>query len=297
MTATPAGQDEDLVLVLHQFRITHFPVGLLVYLGLPGIHRRKGIAADGWRPGEIEGLDAVGSLPVPVGKRASKDLDGRVTVAVGAVVILNDGVELDGGSFSDPAERVDIDVQGTGAQHQHVDQAFPGPGLHVDAVKVAALDPVAQSHGQQKGPATLPGKRLQHGSNRAHELCQMLAIFPLTANRQQQRTALHVQLDTVKFIVLGCLAQHAQLVVSHRLEGKVEQDHLMKRGVIRPGANGPFGVLLLDGNRGGGSKVRVSCVEAVGKEGFQTSLSGRLQIKAHDIDALIHPAPVLFAIV
>ena len=128
----------------------------------------------------------------------------------------------------------------------------------------------------------------------AHEVGEVVPVFPLLAQGQRDRTTGKVDLDSVEIVVFNHLAKNAQLVVADFLVAKVPEN-LAVRG---PGSGQqPLRMALLHRNCASHHQIVVRAVDPVGVEGLQPPLPGRLQKDPHDVDALLHPLPVALLVV
>ena len=291
VAAAPAAHDEHLILVLQRRSIAHFLVRLaLNFILLLRVYRVRATR-------EVESLDAVRPLPIPVRAGAAKDFDRRVAVAVSGMVIVDDRVQFDVGAGGDPAEGVHVRLERAVTERENIDELFLCPGLDIDPVEVTALDIVTDAHRQQIRSATPVGDFLEHCPDLAHETSQDFMVLPLMAGRKIYRGPLKIELDAVEVVLLRRLTQHLQLVFAHPFELEIQQGDLVQGGVVLPRLDRPFRMLRLDRHFCLRAQVAVAGVEAIGEKRFEAAPVRGFQVELRHVDALRDPAAVLVAVV
>ena len=276
---------EPLVLAVKGLGAADFPVGFEVGFPDPAEGKIGGVV-------EVEGLDAVRSLAPPVGGHAAIDVDRWGGIAVGGVVVIHRGIELDVGAGHDRAKGGDVHVEVANAQRQHVHQSFPDPGLDIQPVEAAAFQVLRNSSPDQQGPAAALGHLLGNRAKLPHEVVHLVPVGPGLARRQDRAHPGEVQRDAVVVEPLRDFPQNAQLVAAHFGNGVVPQAD--RPG---PGVDQPFRVLQLHGELAERPQVVVGAVDAVVVEGFDAPFSGLFGKDGGDVDALLLPAAVTLAVI
>ena len=170
---------------------------------------------------QVEGVHAVRLLPPPVGADAAPDLDGRMPVPVGRVVIVPARVQPDRGAPRQCAEAGDVRGRGAGADHEEVDHPLGCPGLDVDPVEAAPRDVFGDSRGQQVRPAAAAPDFVQGGADLTHEAGQQVAVFPLLPLGEQHRDPGEVDGDAVVVVHRGDFPQDRELEVADPLAAEI----------------------------------------------------------------------------
>ena len=215
VTAAATLHDERLVQGANDLSPPHLPEGLLMHG--PVEFSRVGAIL------EIEGLNAVGALVVPVGPDAPKHFDGGDTVAVRGVMIVDHAQQLDGQSFGELAECRQVYFKIAASQSQDIHQLLPDPGADIQSIEVTADQVFRDPGGNQEGPAAATLHLQGHHTDFPDEIGQQGVLLPGLTGRENRAHASKIQFDSVEIVVSRDLLHFAEDIVTHTLDGIVPQ--------------------------------------------------------------------------
>ena len=214
----------------------------------------------------VEGVESVGAVPPEVGGAASNHLVGidGITVAKGVEAGI-DGYPAAAHELSESRQAPTFRQSLT--QNQEIHQLLPDPGRNLEASFQAPLHPLGYTHRDLDGAAP-PGCPLpQTPPHGAHELGQILSLFPLQAPREIERVAEPVELDAVEIPAIEELLDDPQLQLPHLGHLEIEGAPPVQVG------NQPVGIESLEGGQlrvGKGAPGMLPIVDIVHPERYES---------------------------
>ena len=249
---------------------------------------------------EVEGLNAVGALVVPVGPDSPKDFDGGSAVAVRGVMVVDHAQQLGGQPLGQLTESHQVHFEIAASQSQDVHQLLPDPGADIHSVEMTAQQVLGNPGGQQEGPAAAALHLQRHLPDSTDEIGQQGAVLPGLTGRENRAHAGKIQLDSVELVDRRDLLHFAKDIVTHTLDG------IVPNPVGIPGHDhDPVGILLLERDAilivhvidegpppRNELRVVVAAVHAFGEEDFQPSLTGLVLKNPYNVYPFPDPALV-----